>query len=60
MTEARRSRYRRDEKVGAGAMGVVFRGRDLNLERDVALKVLTPCLLGDEAARRRFRQEALG
>lgn len=39
-------------------MGVVYRARDERLERDVAIKVVSPGLLVDEAARRRFRQEA--
>jgi serine/threonine-protein kinase len=53
------SHYRILEPVGAGGMGLVFRARDERLERDVALKVLPAGSLADEAARRRFRREAL-
>jgi eukaryotic-like serine/threonine-protein kinase len=53
------SRYTVLEQIGAGGMGVVYRARDEQLDRDVALKVLPPGSLGDEAARKRFRKEAL-
>ena len=40
--------------LGAGAMGLVFLGRDPLLKRLVAIKVLSPDLAGDEVARGRF------
>jgi eukaryotic-like serine/threonine-protein kinase len=51
-------RYRIEEEIGAGGMGVVYRAYDEKLERDLAIKVLTPGALNDEAARKRFRNEA--
>lgn len=51
-------RYRIEEEIGAGGMGVVYRAYDEKLERDLAIKVLIPGALNDEAARRRFRNEA--
>jgi len=53
------SHYRIVQQIGAGGMGVVFLAHDEQLERDVAIKVLPPGTLADEAAHKRFRQEAL-
>jgi eukaryotic-like serine/threonine-protein kinase len=53
------SHYRVLEKLGTGGMGVVYRAKDEQLEREVAVKVLPPSAFGDDSARRRFRKEAL-
>jgi serine/threonine protein kinase len=51
-------RYRIDELIGSGGMGVVYRAYDLELDEAVALKVLQPSELGDsESLISRFKQE---
>ncbi len=50
--------YKIREWLGEGGMGVVYRGEDLRLKRDVAIKFPSAPLLGDELERERFLSEA--
>jgi Protein tyrosine and serine/threonine kinase len=45
-------------EVGRGGMGVVYRARDLSLERDVAVKLLQDRYPADSPIARRFTDEA--
>ena len=45
-------------RVGAGGMGEVYRGRDLKLNREVAIKVLLPTVAADSERLARFNREA--
>lgn len=47
-----------EETIGRGGMGVVYRARQLDLDRDVAIKVITPERIEDERTRARFLSEA--
>ena len=51
-------RYRVDELIGHGGMAKVYRGYDVTLGREVAIKILDPELARDTAFRTRFRLEA--
>src|SRR5258706_9625143 len=44
--------------LGAGGMGEVYRARDTKLNRDVAIKVLTPAFAQDAERLARFQREA--
>lgn len=46
------------EKVGSGSQATVYRARDLNLDRNVALKVLDAKWTDDPQFRERFLREA--
>ena len=52
------SHYEVMERLGEGGMGVVYRARDLRLDRTVGLKFIHPMLGMDPEARSRFKQEA--
>ena len=51
-------RYKILGHIGSGGMANVFRARDLNLQRDVAIKILRDDLIEDPSFQARFLQEA--
>ena len=52
------NRYQLLQTLGSGGMAVVYRAKDLTLERYVAVKLLRPDFSKDEGFRKRFHQEA--
>ncbi len=51
-------RYRLGGEIGRGGVGIVLRGRDVELERDVAIKILKPEHLHHAGLTRRLIEEA--
>ena len=51
-------RYEIRSKLGAGGMGEVYQARDMELGRDVAVKVLPSTFSSDKDRLQRFQQEA--
>ena len=51
-------RFRVEERIGDGGMGVVYRAVHLKIDREVALKLMHPSSASQPRARKRFLREA--
>jgi len=51
-------KYKIIQKIGEGGMGIVYKAKDTQLDRTVALKFLSTDLTHDQEAKQRFFQEA--
>ncbi len=51
--------YEIGERIGSGGMATVYRGRQISLNREVAIKVLPAHFSNDETFVERFKQEAV-
>ena len=50
--------YQLEEEIGRGSMGMVYRGKQIALGREVAVKVLSRALVKDTSYVARFIREA--
>jgi len=50
--------YEIREEIGKGGMAIVYRAYQPSVDRDVAIKVITKAMAGDESAVWRFQREA--
>ena len=58
MGQVRDGRYRVDQRIGEGRVGVVYAGCHVALDKNVAIKVLRREMSSDSGAIRRFSHEA--
>lgn len=58
LTGQRLGGYQVEQELGRGAMGVVYRARQLSLDRPVAVKVMNPAWASDPVFVSRFTREA--
>ena len=50
------NRYSIQSEIGRGGFGVIYRANDTLLEREVAIKVLSPSALGSQGSSRLLRE----
>jgi len=50
--------YRIEKKLGEGGMGMVYKAKQISMDREVALKILSPRLTNDRQFVQRFFREA--
>ena len=58
LQQALAGRYSLESELGHGGMGVVFRAREVRLDRPVAIKLLRPDVAARPDIRERFLREA--
>ena len=58
LQQALAGRYSLESELGRGGMGVVFRAREVRLDRPVAIKLLRPDVAARDDIRERFLREA--
>ena len=51
-------RYRLEQRLGRGGMGIVYGATDLRLDRPVAIKIMRDATVANDDWRRRFEREA--
>ncbi len=59
MDDRQLGNYRILQKIGEGGMGTVFLGRDMGLEREVVIKVISPQWARNPRLMKRFKVEAI-